>query len=120
LTTVHLYDEAVTVEGVGEGDYCGQVCFKSPYHGTVTIEDVGESPLLLSNDVLQSLMKEWVREATVLMLHDIFLSNAECIYTIVIFFNSLFISYFMKESNTSLLNRSGDSPTSSIVTEYMS
>ena len=26
----HLYDEAVTVEGVGERDYCGQVCFKSP------------------------------------------------------------------------------------------
>jgi hypothetical protein len=26
----HLYDEAVTVEGVGEGDYCGQVHFKSP------------------------------------------------------------------------------------------
>ena len=26
----HLYDEAVTVESVGEGDYCGQVCFKSP------------------------------------------------------------------------------------------
>ena len=26
----HLYDGAVTVEGVGEGDYCGQVCFKSP------------------------------------------------------------------------------------------
>jgi hypothetical protein len=26
----HLYDEAVTVEGVGEGDYYGQVCFKSP------------------------------------------------------------------------------------------
>ena len=26
----HLYDEAVTVEGVGEGDYCGQACFKSP------------------------------------------------------------------------------------------
>ena len=53
----HLYNGAVTVEGVGEGDYCGQVCFKSPYHGTVTIEDVGESPLLLSNDVLLSFMK---------------------------------------------------------------
>ena len=26
----HLYDEAVTVEGVGERDYCGQVYFKSP------------------------------------------------------------------------------------------
>ena len=26
----HLYDEAVTVEGVGQGDYCGQDCFKSP------------------------------------------------------------------------------------------
>ena len=26
----HLYDGAVTVEGVGEGDYCGQVCFMSP------------------------------------------------------------------------------------------
>jgi hypothetical protein len=25
----HLYDGAVTVEGVGEGDYCGQACFKS-------------------------------------------------------------------------------------------
>jgi hypothetical protein len=25
----HLY-EAVTIEGVGKGDYCGQVCFKSP------------------------------------------------------------------------------------------
>jgi hypothetical protein len=25
----NLYDEAVTVEGVGEGDYCAQVCFKS-------------------------------------------------------------------------------------------
>ena len=52
----HLY-EAVSVEGVGEGDYCGQVCFKSPYDGAVTIEDVGESPLLLSNDVLLSFMK---------------------------------------------------------------
>jgi hypothetical protein len=25
----HLYDRAVTV-GVGQGDYCGQACFKSP------------------------------------------------------------------------------------------
>ena len=26
----HLYDGTVTVKGVGEGEYCGQVCFKSP------------------------------------------------------------------------------------------
>ena len=26
----HLYDGVVTVEGVGEGVYYGQVCFKSP------------------------------------------------------------------------------------------
>jgi hypothetical protein len=25
----HLYDGAVTVEGVGQGDYYGQVCFKA-------------------------------------------------------------------------------------------
>ena len=42
---------------MGEGDYCGQIRFKSPYDGAVTIEDVGESPLLLSNDVLLSFMK---------------------------------------------------------------
>ena len=26
----HLYDGAVTVEGVGERVYCGQDCFRSP------------------------------------------------------------------------------------------
>ena len=26
----HLYDGTVTVEGVGERVYCGQVCFRSP------------------------------------------------------------------------------------------
>ena len=38
----HLYDGAVTVEGVGEGDYCGQGCLSHHlYDEAVTVEGVG-------------------------------------------------------------------------------